>query len=142
VPLSADGDVTVGRLPECGVPLAHASVSRTHARLRRAARGWEVRDEGSTHGTWVDDARLAPRGAPTALRDGAVLRFGASTRRFVLRCGGGGEADAERGRRGAAEAEAEAPARRSRSRSRERSRERRRSRSRSPRRRCRSRSPR
>jgi dual specificity MAP kinase phosphatase len=92
LPRGVGGELTFGRLPGCGVVLDHPSISRLHARLTRTAAGnpgscWALADEGSAHGTWVGAARVAPRGAPVALADGAVMRFGGSTRRYVFRAG-------------------------------------------------------
>jgi len=63
----ADGDdVIVGRAPDCDCVLAHDSVSRRHARIRRSHEGgWSIEDLGSKNGIRVDgnrvtDAMLAP----------------------------------------------------------------------------------
>jgi transcriptional regulator with PAS, ATPase and Fis domain len=53
--------------------LADGVVSGQHARLSRAAGGYELEDLGSKNGTWLDNARLTER---TKLRDGALLFFG------------------------------------------------------------------
>lgn len=88
----------VGRLPGCALALAHPSVSRRHAVLQyrtagpAAARGFYVCDLGSAHGTFLNRRRLPPR-AYCRLQVGHCLRFGASSRLFVLqvraRPGGG-----------------------------------------------------
>ena len=75
---------TVGRAPGCGLALEHPSVSRAHASLVQRGAAWWLRDAGSAHGTWLDGARLAP-GAEAQLRDGAVMRFGASSRSVAFR---------------------------------------------------------
>jgi dual specificity MAP kinase phosphatase len=135
LPLPASGSLTFGRLPECGVVLEHASISRAHARLVRLPGGdaWGVVDEGSAHGTFCNEQRVPPRAPPARLPDGATLRFGGSTRRYVFRAAPppsappAAEADAG-GRR-------EERRHRSRKRSRSRERSRREEDSRSPRRR-------
>jgi putative peptide zinc metalloprotease protein len=68
------GDLTLGRAPGNSLRLADASVSRTHARISRDARGETLlRDAGSSYGTWLDGSRL--RG-PSRLRPGARIRLG------------------------------------------------------------------
>ena len=43
-----DESVVIGRAPDCGIVLAHDSVSRHHARLARDGQGaWVVEDLGS-----------------------------------------------------------------------------------------------
>ncbi|KAJ3609410.1 hypothetical protein NHX12_023931 [Muraenolepis orangiensis] len=77
----------LGRAPElCDVTLEAASVSRIHAELH-AERGVGPEDEGedggwtvhikdrSSHGTWVNEARLQP-GDQWELSDGDTLSFG------------------------------------------------------------------
>jgi pSer/pThr/pTyr-binding forkhead associated (FHA) protein len=57
-PPDGTGPWTIGRASECRLTVAHSSVSRRHAELRRTATGWEVRDLGSTNGTWVNGWRV------------------------------------------------------------------------------------
>jgi hypothetical protein len=63
-------DVTIGRAPGATLRLEDPSVSRLHARISAAGR---IEDAGSSHGTFVDGARLT---GPLALRDGARIRIG------------------------------------------------------------------
>ena len=88
----ATGAATVGRSPDAAIIIEHASSSRCHARLQvRSSDGaLFIRDQSSTHGTCVGADRLPPR-AWARVRAGAVLRFGASTRLYVL--GGGPDDD-------------------------------------------------
>ncbi|XP_001380534.3 kanadaptin [Monodelphis domestica] len=83
-----------GRLPSCDVILEHPSVSRFHAVLQHRVRGQEVEDDprgpgfylydlGSTHGTFLNKARVPPR-TYCRVHVGHVLRFGGSTRLFIL----------------------------------------------------------
>jgi putative peptide zinc metalloprotease protein len=69
VPLVAD--VVIGRSPGSTLQLDDPSVSRTHARI--SAGDGLLEDAGSSHGTWVDGARLA---GPLALRDGMRISIG------------------------------------------------------------------
>jgi len=66
-------DLTVGRLPSCGIMLQDPSVSRQHARLEQRADGWWVADLGSSNGT----SRNGSRGKEFALREGDLVTFGA-----------------------------------------------------------------
>uniref|UniRef100_A0A8C0ZDE4 FHA domain-containing protein n=1 Tax=Cyanistes caeruleus TaxID=156563 RepID=A0A8C0ZDE4_CYACU len=66
----------VGRLPGCALSLEHPSVSRHHAVLHGAdAAGFYVYDLGSTHGTFLNKARVPPR-TYCRVRVGHGLRFG------------------------------------------------------------------
>jgi pSer/pThr/pTyr-binding forkhead associated (FHA) protein len=68
----ADTVTRVGRLPDCGVQLGDASVSRHHAEVRSRGDGFVVVDLGSTNGTRVNGVRVDER----ELRDGDEVRFG------------------------------------------------------------------
>ena len=94
-----------GRLPTCDVALEHPSISRHHAILQyrpgnaesssHAADhhtlfstnpkepGFYVYDLGSTHGTFLNKTRIQPR-CYYRLRVGQMVRFGGSSRLFVL----------------------------------------------------------
>ncbi|XP_055978214.1 kanadaptin [Sorex fumeus] len=87
-----------GRLPGCDVCLEHPSVSRHHAVLQHGAPppgvgvggggggggpGFYLYDLGSTHGTFLNKTRIPPR-TYCRVHVGHVLRFGGSTRLFVL----------------------------------------------------------
>jgi len=81
----AIGQHTVGRSPDASLPVEHLSCSRQHATLTvSVARQLSVTDDASAQGTSLDGVRLEPRRA-YALRDGARLQFGASSRTFVVR---------------------------------------------------------
>jgi hypothetical protein len=77
--------VTIGRLPDCGIVLADANVSRYHAEVRPVASTgegpveYEVSDMGSTNGTKLNGIPVA---AAQALRDGDQITVGATTIRF------------------------------------------------------------
>src|SRR3954451_16167252 len=67
-------EMTIGRAPSSTVLLDDPSVSRVHARI--SGNGGDapvIEDAGSSHGTWVDGARIS---APMKLRDGVKLRLG------------------------------------------------------------------
>ncbi|MFI6446536.1 FHA domain-containing protein [Kitasatospora sp. NPDC050543] len=65
--------LTIGRLPGSDLRLSHASVSRTHAELRREGDGWVLYDLGSTNGTHVNGRRVA---GAVRVRSGDQVRFG------------------------------------------------------------------
>ncbi|KAI9026893.1 hypothetical protein DFJ74DRAFT_704323 [Hyaloraphidium curvatum] len=85
-PLASRGKpfLVVGRVPTCDVELEHPSVSRLHAVVQFGA-GDAVMlfDLGSAHGTFVNKIRAPPR-TYVELHEGDQVRFGASTRVFVL----------------------------------------------------------
>ncbi|XP_054894338.1 kanadaptin [Poeciliopsis prolifica] len=92
----------VGRLPVCDVSLEHPSISRYHAVIQYRGhtgeegcvgeeRGFYVHDLGSTHGTVVNKNRVPPK-TYIRLKVGHVLKFGGSTRLFILQ---GPESDEE-----------------------------------------------
>ncbi|XP_075451512.1 kanadaptin isoform X4 [Ascaphus truei] len=81
-----------GRLPGCHVSLEHPSVSRYHAVLQYRQvpgsdpdqePGFYVYDLGSTHGTFINKQRIQSK-TYCRFRVGHVLKFGGSTRIFVL----------------------------------------------------------
>uniref|UniRef100_A0A8C8VFC6 Solute carrier family 4 member 1 adaptor protein n=1 Tax=Pelusios castaneus TaxID=367368 RepID=A0A8C8VFC6_9SAUR len=76
----------VGRLPGCALALEHPSVSRHHAVLQYRGQnqpGFYIYDLDSTHGTFLNKARLPPR-TYCRVRVGHGLRFGGSSRLFLL----------------------------------------------------------
>ncbi|XP_035023136.1 kanadaptin [Hippoglossus stenolepis] len=94
VPLAHSSFFVVGRLPVCDVSLEHPSISRYHAVIQFRAqagegggvgeeRGFYVHDLGSTHGTVVNKKKIPPN-TYIRLRVGHVLKFGGSTRLFIL----------------------------------------------------------
>jgi hypothetical protein len=48
------GGVVIGRSRECDVVLADSNVSRRHAEVRPAGRGWTISDLGSTNGVRIN----------------------------------------------------------------------------------------
>lgn len=73
---------TIGRDPDCDLVIPDASVSRWHAGLHRAPRGWLLTDLGSTNGTRLNGWRVRDA---VPVRCGDRVSFGAVT--FVLRDG-------------------------------------------------------
>jgi DNA-binding winged helix-turn-helix (wHTH) protein len=70
------GETILGREGDGVVPLPSPSVSRQHAALVIEGAAARLRDLGSKNGTFVDEVRVE---GPTALRDGALVRFGTLT---------------------------------------------------------------
>jgi hypothetical protein len=65
--------VSIGRGLDNDIVLEDASVSRHHAEISREGTRLEVRDLGSTNGTWVNAARVSA----AAIHPGDQLAFGA-----------------------------------------------------------------
>ncbi len=78
------GYIAIGRHRKNDVVVAHESVSKVHAHLRRYGRSYDLQDQGSRNGTYLDDQRLAPRCKPELVRSGARLRFGSADSLFLL----------------------------------------------------------
>ncbi|CAG12456.1 unnamed protein product [Tetraodon nigroviridis] len=94
VPLAQRSFYVVGRLPVCDVSLEHPSISRYHAVIQYRSQagdsesagedtGFYLHDLGSTHGTVVNKNKIPPK-TYIRLRVGHVLKFGGSTRLFIL----------------------------------------------------------
>jgi phosphoserine phosphatase RsbU/P len=64
--------VSIGRHPDQDLVLADTFVSRRHAVLRQTASGCEIEDLDSSHGTYLNGARIRT----ALLRSGDVLQFG------------------------------------------------------------------
>jgi pSer/pThr/pTyr-binding forkhead associated (FHA) protein len=79
--------ITVGRTGNNDVVLDDATVSRFHAWFQRETNGhFVLTDAGSKNGTFLAGVRLMPR-RPSALQDGARLRFGQVDVLFYLASG-------------------------------------------------------
>lgn len=69
-----DGDVfRIGRARDCNLALDSGFVSRYHARIERRAGGWEIVDEGSKNGVFVNGRRVS---GSEPLRAGDTVRVG------------------------------------------------------------------
>ena len=72
-PLSAQGEISVGRSEECDVIVDDPKMSRRHLLVRTGEAGLiEVIDLGSANGTILDERRLVPH-VPVAVSLGATL---------------------------------------------------------------------
>ena len=80
-----------GRLPSCDHSMDHPSLSRYHAVIQHCAKnnseghdlGWHLYDLDSTHGTWINKSKVLPW-VFHRLRVGYVVKFGGSTRLYIL----------------------------------------------------------
>jgi phosphoserine phosphatase RsbU/P len=63
----------IGRNPDCDIVLPPKSVSRKHCAVVRRCGGFELKDMGSTRGTFVDSRRLTQ---PVFLENGNVIHIG------------------------------------------------------------------
>jgi hypothetical protein len=70
--------VTIGRMPDCTVPLADPNVSRRHAEVRRVGERVFLVDLGSTNGTRVNGVPVHQR----QLVDGDVVTVGITAFRY------------------------------------------------------------
>jgi predicted component of type VI protein secretion system len=74
-------EALVGREANCNVVVAHPSVSRRHALIKRKQNVFFVVDQGSANGTFVDSKRIVD----ATLKDGSVLRFGSASFKVEVR---------------------------------------------------------
>jgi predicted component of type VI protein secretion system len=73
-----EGRMTVGRDP-CEITLEDDQVSRRHARIEVRGGSVTLDDLGSRNGTYLNDVQVRE---PSRLRDGDVIRMGATVWRF------------------------------------------------------------
>ena len=76
-------EIDVGKLPERHLQIVGQKVSRLHCKLLRLDFGpsrWQVADNGSTNGLFVNGQRVA---APIELRDGDVVQVGEYSLRYA-----------------------------------------------------------
>ena len=73
--------LTIGRSPNCQIPIDQESVSRRHCRIHLENGEFLVRDLGSTNGTYVNDDLVEPRGR---LRHGDQLKVGRTILKFIV----------------------------------------------------------
>jgi len=80
---SPSGDsTTIGRSPDCGIFLDDVTVSRRHAVISKRADGsWQIEDQGSLNGTFVNRRRVES----ADLADGDELQIGKYRLTFLLR---------------------------------------------------------
>jgi len=91
IPLEDGKSVTIGRSPECDLPIEDNQASRRHCAVQPADDGgWEAADLGSTNGTLVNSTLVKKQ----KLYDGDVIRIGACEIAYAdpeaVRSAGGG----------------------------------------------------
>jgi diguanylate cyclase (GGDEF)-like protein len=74
------GPTTLGRSPECEIPLEDDGVSRMHARITMRQGQPEIEDLRSTNGTYVDGVRVS---TTSRLQEGSRVRIGGLTLKFA-----------------------------------------------------------
>lgn len=67
--------ITVGRARNNDLVIAHATVSKVHVIFTKAGQHWQVSDERSSNGTFLNGVRLA-QGEKRAISPGDLLRLG------------------------------------------------------------------
>lgn len=72
--------LTVGRSSNNSLQLDQESVSRNHCQFTQRANGYELRDLGSTNGTYVNDQPIEA----VILRDGDQVKIGRTILKFIL----------------------------------------------------------
>lgn len=83
--ISRHGEYSLGRQADIAtIVIDHPSTSRKHATLTVGVDGCRIQDEGSAHGTFLNGERLSPR-VSSPISPGSSLKFGASSRTYVLR---------------------------------------------------------
>lgn len=82
IPVKGDGEITFGRGPQNQVILPFAAMSKSHGVLTHTAEGWSIRDTGSKNGSFIDGGRIETN-VTKPMRDGASLRFGDVTAKFM-----------------------------------------------------------
>ena len=80
------GEAVIGRESE-SIPLSDGTASRRHSRLTETNGHWEIADDGSANGTFVNGIRITK---PTRLETGDQIRCGASLLVFEAAPGGPG----------------------------------------------------
>lgn len=73
--------LTIGRSPNCEIPVDQESVSRKHCRIEFEDGEFVVCDLGSTNGTYLNDELVEPRGR---LRHGDQLKVGRTILKFIV----------------------------------------------------------
>jgi hypothetical protein len=81
--VALESEHTIGRSPECRLTIAASYVSTHHARIQWWGAGWEVRDLGSTNGTWINEEPIRS-GECRVLALGDVLTFGRADERWLV----------------------------------------------------------
>lgn len=71
--LLCEGEVVVGRSPYCSMIIDNETLSRVHAAISMVGDGVEIRDLGSSNGTFVNGVRVT---GPTPVKPGDEILLG------------------------------------------------------------------
>lgn len=71
-------EITIGRHPDCVIQTTNGSVSRRHCVIRQAGDGFEIIDQKSSSGTYINNQRINQQ----LLKDGDEIYCGSFTLRF------------------------------------------------------------
>jgi serine phosphatase RsbU (regulator of sigma subunit) len=74
-----EGQMLIGRHPDCSIPISQPSVSGRHAQIHGEGGTFAVEDVGSRNGTFVNQQRVEGR---VKLKHGDAIRFGDACARF------------------------------------------------------------
>lgn len=86
-------EAVIGRASSNQIVIRTDQASRRHARIQWTSNGWEINDQGSRNGTFVNGQRIAE---PVQLDDGDLIEIAGFAITFTHRIeGGSSEADAE-----------------------------------------------
>ena len=67
------GPLMVGRSPKCDVFLNDMTVSRHHAQIEPTPAGWQITDQNSFNGIWINNKNVKS----TILKNGDIIQIGA-----------------------------------------------------------------
>lgn len=88
IPLHKKSWYLFGRAPICDIELDHPTVSRQHAVIQYRKNGDAyLFDLGSTHGTFIGKKKLLPNTYVQIQQGNNLIRFGNSTRSYILDSG-------------------------------------------------------
>jgi pSer/pThr/pTyr-binding forkhead associated (FHA) protein len=76
-----NGQTVVGRHPDCDLIIEEPYVSSEHAQLTPTSGRWQVKDLGSTNGTYVNGRTVIQ---PEEIEPGDLIQFGRVKLEFVL----------------------------------------------------------
>jgi pSer/pThr/pTyr-binding forkhead associated (FHA) protein len=72
---------TLGRSPDCTIPIADSYASQEHARLEQRLGQWWLEDQQSKNGTYLNGTPIV---APTVLSSGDLIQIGSLQLRLEL----------------------------------------------------------
>lgn len=67
-----NGELSIGRSPDCDIFLNDMTVSRSHAHLTPMGNSYQISDDNSYNGVWVNNTNISK----SILKDGDVVQIG------------------------------------------------------------------